>query len=1181
MLYFRTMLTVVCLALLSPSLMAEDVMEIWTRPDDNASFDTHIGTLQPTADGSYVGSASFSDYTRVALRLDDRLYYTTTHHQGWGKSIVGEHFTLRHDTSPRHIWVHYGGTYTLKARLSDDRSEISLEFVEPAPFTMNLAGGTTTVVDDITSLTGQVKYRNAIQVRNSPVTIGDFRIGDTVYGAVTGPQFSDGAEAQSQQLSLTPGGRPITLDRKGTYTLTVTLDNGIPTLLTLDKSEMVPELYVNSTLLTYADGVYGGSLTLDRNSTVSLNYNDVLSYYIQSDIDGSMDSTSGSVAIAVADRGAKVLSRGTYDVTVDMRSLTLTYVNTTPPRPSTLSPTLPGGLTDCTNPSAYIPDEPMTMWYNTTDGNADTEIGAWTSVFMLGNGRMGMTVSGRDDAENIPLHEKTNYDAVRDVSHSNSGGVGNYKQIGRLQIVNNGTKAEYGSAFLRQLDLTTAVASAINRWGDNAYAREYLVSNPHQVGAIHFSTDGDARLSYSFSLSIGGTSVQNGVVSATTSNTPNCNIHYNVTLKVTHDGGSMTTSGGRVSVTDANEITLFYAIVTNYDINSANECYSSDSDAGLASRAMALVDKAASDGWNTVYQKHVEEYSPLFNTVKFNLADASNNAPVSDLKKHYENRYDDFSALSDSRTRATDMLLFGLGRYLNLASSRGSLDLPSNLQGIWAEESPRWGCDFHNNINLQMNYWATENTNMPSAHMPLLNYLRKMAAKRWNNYARNLVPATNGWTTHLMLNTFGTTGEYGGKYVESAGWNCTHIWQHYLYTQDREFLADFFDTMYGACLFYFDYLTDTDGDGRLEIPNRYSPEVGDGQAVAVHAQQIVIQHLRNTRDAALILGKTAKADKCQEYIDRMYDGIDIKNGVQCEWKGQLSSNDNHRHLSHLMCLYPFAQVTPYDDDTRNFDGAYNALLNRGDSDDGLGVSWNTAWKMNLYARSLQGDLAMRQLAYGMAGRFAPDLKTINENVFQIDAGAGVAAGMAEMLLQSYSGVIDLLPALPLSSWRGGSVSGLKAAGNYEVAIEWENGEMLSALITDCISPAAMRDGTRIRVHASTLPGADITMLQVNGVNAIDADTPSFLLDSTPRPTYTYEPRTDSYVVTIPKGTGKEAKITFGDVSTGIGSIIPDSDCHQSIPAPVEYYDLQGRRITTPGHGIYIRRSGSDVTKVLL
>lgn len=107
------------------------------------------------------------------------------------------------------------------------------------------------------------------------------------------------------------------------------------------------------------------------------------------------------------------------------------------------------------------------------------------------------------------------------------------------------------------------------------------------------------------------------------------------------------------------------------------------------------------------------------------------------------------------------------------------------------------------------------------------------------------------------------------------------------------------------------------------------------------------------------------------------------------------------------------------------------------------------------------------------------------------------------------------------------------------------------------------------------------MLQVNGVNAIDADTPSFLLDSTPRPTYTYEPRTDSYVVALPKGTGKEAKITFGDVSTGIGSIIPDSDCHQSVPAPVEYYDLQGRRITTPTHGIYIRRSGSDVTKIIL
>ena len=185
-----------------------------------------------------------------------------------------------------------------------------------------------------------------------------------------------------------------------------------------------------------------------------------------------------------------------------------------------------------------------------------------------------------------------------------------------------------------------------------------------------------------------------------------------------------------------------------------------------------------------------------------------------------------------------------------------------------------------------------------------------MAATQWKGYADKLVAGTGGWTHHFATNTFGASGVYNGEYTEAAAWNCTHIRQHYLYTQDRQFLADFFDTLYGAARFYFGYLRDTDGDGLLEIPNNYSPELAGGTSVAVHAQQLVYQHLCNTRNAAVILGKTAEAANCQSYIDRMYNGIDIVNGEQCEWKGALTSEPTHRHLSHLMCLYPLGRYRP-------------------------------------------------------------------------------------------------------------------------------------------------------------------------------------------------------------------------------------------------------------------------------
>ena len=282
-----------------------------------------------------------------------------------------------------------------------------------------------------------------------------------------------------------------------------------------------------------------------------------------------------------------------------------------------------------------------------------------------------------------------------------------------------------------------------------------------------------------------------------------------------------------------------------------------------------------------------------------------------------------------------------------------------------------------------------------------------------------------------------------------------------------------------------------------------------------------------------------------------------------------------------MSLYPLAQVSPYDDDRTNFDGSYQALLTRGDTDGGENAAWNTGWKMNCYARSLEGDLALRQLAYCMAERITPDLRSTCKHTFQIEGGAGIAAGMAEMLLQSYSGVIDLLPALPEQSWHGGSIKGLKAVGNYEVAIEWEDNAMTSATITDCLN-GTMREGTEIRVHGSRLPG-DINLLQVNGVNAVDEATAVYSRANSVKPTYRREERTDSYVVTIPAGSPKVTKITFGeDISTGIDSITPDSIADDA-NAPVEYFNLQGIRVNADAltSGVYVVRQGAKVSKVII
>ncbi len=1135
--------------------------------------ETEIGKLLPIGNNTYVGTID----TQYMILLK---YKGVTYHvKDWvGQFTIGETYEFKKDYY-QNIW--FGNDiakYTLRAVLSDDKSTISLEVPQPIPLTANIGSSKITLAKDVNGSNQTYTYSEVITVSNNKEkTISNISVDGKTYGVSSQPTFTTSKEAQSQKLMLVENGSDVKLTVNGNYKLSIRLENGIPVEIILNKAEVVPEVIVNSSMFEYQDGKYSGTITLRKSSEPEIIYDNNKKYYIGADIIGSIENPSGSVSLGTSNKGCKVINRGTYEIVIDMTAKTLTYTNTTPPKPSSLSSTIPEAMVDCENTASYIPDEPMTLWYNEEINKDNVEVGNYGAqyfeVFLLGNGRLGMATNC-GSSEGILINEKTNYDSNVDKGHETAA-TGNYNPIGFIQMKQAGEKAAWGGTYLRQLDLTTAVASSVNKWTTNdvekIYGREYLVSQPDNVGVVHFTTNGEVKLSYNFSSSLSGTA-SDGLFSATTSNTSNCDIHFNLSFKIIQSGGTLTSNGGTISVTDADEITMIYTVVTNYDINNAPECYSGESDAQLAEKGKSIVEKAASLGWKTLYDNHIAEYSPLFNSVKFQLENADNDAPVKTMKAEYEDKFTDDGIIDSNHTRMIDMLLFGMGRYLNLASSRGEMPLPSNLQGIWANTDPAWNCDYHANINLQMNYWATENTNISSAHMPFLNYLKIMAAKRWTKYADSVVPNTGGWAVDFATNTFGTTQIlYNNRNLEAAGWNCSHIWQHYLYTQDKQFLSDFFDTLYGSCKFYFGYLKDTDNDGLFEIPNTYSPEIGMGSNVAVHAQQIVYQHLCNTRDAAEILGKTAEMQKCQEFIDKMFNGIDIKDGYQCEWKGELTSEPNHRHLSHIMFLYPFAQVSPYDENTTNFDAFYNSLLQRGDTDGGEDAAWNTAWKMNCYARALKGDLALRQLAYGMKDRITPDLRTTCKHTFQIEGGAGISAGIAEMLLQSYSGIIDILPALP-TAWQGGTIKGLKAVGNFEVEITWKDGTLVEAKITDCLN-SAMREGVKVRIHESNIP--DIKMLRVNKQKS------TLRSRAAGGATHYREENTGTYVVEIPAGAPKTTVINFSNSSTsGIDDIQVDEEDDNS-GKPVEYFDLQGRRVSHPAPGIYIRRQGTKAEKILI
>ncbi len=412
-------------------------------------------------------------------------------------------------------------------------------------------------------------------------------------------------------------------------------------------------------------------------------------------------------------------------------------------------------------------------------------------------------------------------------------------------------------------------------------------------------------------------------------------------------------------------------------------------------------------------------------------------------------------------------LYYQYGRYLLISSSRQDSSLPANLQGIWNNNvfAP-WGSRYTININTEMNYWIAEQCNLSECHEPLFRLI-DLLKNNGRILARQMYDC-RGFVAHHNTNIWGDASPQDSwptstYWPMGAAWLCLHLWDRYDYTQDKVFLAKAYPTMKEACEFFLDFLV-KDKHGRLVTCPSLSPEniyrTADGYQTAICAgptmdNSILRALFGKTEEAANILG--LDSDFKQELIDTRNQLPELKisqNGTIMEWPDEYEEIEiGHRHISHLFALYPAEEITV--DNTPKLADAARKTLDRRLSYGGGHTGWSCAWIINMWARLWDAENAHKYVQMILANSTYPNLFDAHPP-FQIDGNFGATAGITEMLLQSYKGVLHLLPALP-SEWKKGYIRGIKARGNYEIDIEWEQGQLVKAVIKPGNTTSANKD----------------------------------------------------------------------------------------------------------------------------